>query len=46
MMVMVVQDKQQGFIGINLFVFATYPLTNSTEDVLATQRANDFFVGL
>ncbi|XP_057994909.1 beta-glucosidase 11 isoform X2 [Hevea brasiliensis] len=40
------QSKQLGFVGINLYAFATYPLTNSTEDVLATQRANDYFVGL
>ncbi|XP_065861342.1 beta-glucosidase 11-like isoform X2 [Euphorbia lathyris] len=40
------QAKQLGFIGINLFLFGTSPLTNSTEDVLATRRANDFWVGL
>ncbi|WCJ21336.1 beta glucosidase 11 [Euphorbia peplus] len=40
------QAKQLGFIGINLFVFGMSPLTNSTEDVLATRRANDFWVGL
>ncbi|XP_015577222.2 beta-glucosidase 11 isoform X1 [Ricinus communis] len=40
------QDKQLGFIGINLFVYGFVPLTNSIEDVLATQRASDFYVGL
>ncbi|KAI3983587.1 hypothetical protein MKX01_000599 [Papaver californicum] len=39
------QAKQHGFIGINLFVFGFRPLTNSTEDIAATQRANDFYVG-
>ncbi|XP_025013842.2 beta-glucosidase 11 isoform X2 [Ricinus communis] len=43
---MVLQGKKFGFIGINLFVYGVVPLTNSREDVLATQRANDFFVGL
>ncbi|XP_002523071.2 beta-glucosidase 11 [Ricinus communis] len=40
------QRKQFGSIGINVFGFGFFPLTNSTEDVLATQRANDFFAGL
>ncbi|KAG8663525.1 hypothetical protein MANES_01G218250v8 [Manihot esculenta] len=40
------QGKQLGLIGIHLFVFGAFPLTNSTQDVLATQRANEFFVGL
>ncbi|XP_055962124.1 hydroxyisourate hydrolase-like isoform X3 [Mercurialis annua] len=40
------QEKQAGFIGINLLVFGYVPLTNSTEDVVATQRAKDFFTGL
>ncbi|KAJ9171825.1 hypothetical protein P3X46_015137 [Hevea brasiliensis] len=39
------QGKQLGFNGINLFVYGTFPLTNSTEDVLATQRATEFLVG-
>ncbi|KAI3983380.1 hypothetical protein MKX01_013447 [Papaver californicum] len=39
------QAKQHGLIGINLFVFGFRPLTNSTEDIAATQRANDFYVG-
>ncbi|KAF2315008.1 hypothetical protein GH714_037524 [Hevea brasiliensis] len=38
------QGKQLGFNGINLFVYGTFPLTNSTEDVLATQRATEFLV--
>ncbi|XWS73703.1 hypothetical protein CRYUN_Cryun02cG0151300 [Craigia yunnanensis] len=39
------QDKQQGFIGINLFNNWFVPLTNTTEDTTAVQRANDFYVG-
>ncbi|XVF04936.1 hypothetical protein REPUB_Repub05bG0127600 [Reevesia pubescens] len=39
------QDKQQGFIGINLFNNRFVPLTNTTEDTTAVQRANDFYVG-
>ncbi|XP_002523072.2 beta-glucosidase 11 isoform X1 [Ricinus communis] len=40
------QGMQFGFIGINLLLFHFVPLTNSTEDVLASQRANEFYVGL
>ncbi|KAI3749235.1 hypothetical protein L2E82_19842 [Cichorium intybus] len=36
---------QQGFVGINLLAFCFEPLTNKTEDVIATQRANDFYMG-
>ncbi|KAK9281307.1 hypothetical protein L1049_004205 [Liquidambar formosana] len=39
------QDKQHGFIGLNLYAFGMVPLTNTTEDVIATQRAKDFFIG-
>ncbi|KAK9281422.1 hypothetical protein L1049_004324 [Liquidambar formosana] len=39
------QDKQHGFIGLNVFAYWFIPLTNTTEDAIATQRANDFFVG-
>ncbi|XP_065861340.1 beta-glucosidase 11-like isoform X2 [Euphorbia lathyris] len=40
------QGKQGGLIGINVLALGTAPLTNSVEDVLATQRANDYWVGL
>ncbi|XP_012082755.1 beta-glucosidase 11 [Jatropha curcas] len=40
------QDKQHGFIGINVFIYWLIPLTNSTKDVIATQRAQDFMLGL
>ncbi|KAL7259667.1 hypothetical protein ACSBR1_005536 [Camellia fascicularis] len=39
------QGRQQGFIGINVFVYWYIPSTNATEDVIATQRANDFYIG-
>uniref|UniRef100_A0A7N2LT82 Uncharacterized protein n=1 Tax=Quercus lobata TaxID=97700 RepID=A0A7N2LT82_QUELO len=39
------QDKQHGVIGLNVFSYWFIPLTNSTEDKIATQRANDFFLG-
>ncbi|KAJ9187779.1 hypothetical protein P3X46_003199 [Hevea brasiliensis] len=42
----VMQDKQLGFIGLNFFVSWPIPLTNSTEDTIATRRALDFLIGL
>ncbi|KAL9259571.1 Beta-glucosidase 11-like protein [Drosera capensis] len=39
------QAKQHGFIGINLFAFNTDPATNSTEDLIASQRFCHFFTG-
>lgn len=39
------QAVQHGFIGLNVLAFWFSPLTNTTEDLLATQRANDFYVG-
>lgn len=39
------QGKQKGLIGINIFAYWLVPYTNATEDVIATQRANDFFIG-
>ncbi|RZC75621.1 hypothetical protein C5167_051104 [Papaver somniferum] len=39
------QAKQHGLIGINLFAYGLSPQTNSVEDVTATQRANDFYMG-
>ncbi|XP_065861346.1 beta-glucosidase 11-like isoform X2 [Euphorbia lathyris] len=40
------QGKQHGFIGFNVFMYGVLPLTNSSEDLLAVQRTNDFMVGL
>jgi len=39
------QGRQKGFIGINIFAYWFVPYTNTTEDALATQRANDFYMG-
>ncbi|KAB8396280.1 hypothetical protein FH972_024822 [Carpinus fangiana] len=39
------QDKQHGFIGINLFAYWLVPLTNTTEDASAFRRAMDFLIG-
>ncbi|KAL6339882.1 hypothetical protein AAG906_034971 [Vitis piasezkii] len=39
------QETQQGFIGINVFAYWFVPMTNETEDIIATQRAHDFFLG-
>ncbi|KAI7992325.1 putative beta-glucosidase 23 [Camellia lanceoleosa] len=39
------QGRQQGFIGINVFAYWYIPSTDATEDVIATQRANDFYIG-
>ncbi|CAK7348301.1 unnamed protein product [Dovyalis caffra] len=37
--------KQLGVIGISLFIYWLIPLTNSTTDAVATQRAQDFLTG-
>ncbi|CAL5210699.1 unnamed protein product [Lathyrus oleraceus] len=37
--------KQRGFIGFNLLVFGFVPLTNTSEDIIAAQRARDFYIG-
>jgi beta-glucosidase len=39
------QDKQHGFIGINLFAYWLVPITNTTEDASAFRRAMDFLIG-
>ncbi|BFG35073.1 hypothetical protein CerSpe_213470 [Prunus speciosa] len=39
------QDKQRGFIGINLFAFWFFPQTKTIEDELAAQRGLDFYIG-
>ncbi|GAV79978.1 Glyco_hydro_1 domain-containing protein [Cephalotus follicularis] len=38
-------EKQQGFIGLNIYTFGVIPLTNKTEDKVAAQRVRDFFIG-
>ncbi|KAG9443795.1 hypothetical protein H6P81_015135 [Aristolochia fimbriata] len=39
------QAKQQGFVGLNIFVYWFVPSTQSPEDVSAAQRAQDFITG-
>ncbi|URD81685.1 Phytochrome A-associated F-box [Musa troglodytarum] len=39
------QAKQNGWIGINVYTFQYYPLTNSSADIEATQRILEFYVG-
>ena len=39
------QDQQNGFIGINIFSYWFIPSTNSSEDKIATERANEFYIG-
>ncbi|OWM69098.1 hypothetical protein CDL15_Pgr025285 [Punica granatum] len=39
------QERQKGYIGFNIFAYHFSPFTNSTEDIIATQRAYDFYFG-
>ncbi|KAJ4968503.1 hypothetical protein NE237_015204 [Protea cynaroides] len=39
------QVKQKGWIGLNVYTFWCDPVTNTTADVKASQRAMDFLVG-
>ncbi|GLU16854.1 hypothetical protein SLE2022_332630 [Rubroshorea leprosula] len=39
------QEKQHGSIGVSLYAYGVRPLTNSTEDEIATKRVNDFLLG-
>ncbi|XP_074268553.1 cyanidin 3-O-glucoside 5-O-glucosyltransferase (acyl-glucose)-like isoform X1 [Silene latifolia] len=39
------QGRQHGFIGFNLYAFDFIPFSNTTEDVTATGRSKDFFIG-
>ncbi|MCL7024251.1 hypothetical protein MKW94_001030 [Papaver nudicaule] len=39
------QGKQKGMIGLSTYVFWGTPSTNSTLDIIATQRAKDFTIG-
>ncbi|KAM3356160.1 beta-glucosidase 11 [Capsicum galapagoense] len=36
---------QHGSVGLNLFAFWSLPYTNKTVDVLAAERASDFYLG-
>ncbi|XP_027928105.1 beta-glucosidase 11-like isoform X1 [Vigna unguiculata] len=39
------QGMQHGFIGFSLLLQGFLPQTNSTEDIMAVQRVQDFFIG-
>ncbi|CAL9208202.1 unnamed protein product [Musa hybrid cultivar] len=39
------QAEQNGWIGINVYTFWYYPLTNSSADIKATKRMLEFYVG-
>ncbi|XP_054825083.1 beta-glucosidase 11-like isoform X2 [Prosopis cineraria] len=39
------QEKQHGFVGINIFSYHFLPLTNTIEDIAASRRAQDFYIG-
>ncbi|OMO63823.1 Glycoside hydrolase, family 1 [Corchorus capsularis] len=42
---MKMQEKQNGSIGISIYTFGALPNTNSTQDEMAAQRMNDFYIG-
>lgn len=42
---MIMQSKQQGSVGLSFDVMWFEPKTNSTEDIEAAQRAQDFQLG-
>nr|KYP74195.1 Hydroxyisourate hydrolase [Cajanus cajan] len=39
------KDKQHGFVGISVFTYGIFPLTNTEKDRLASQRVWDFLIG-
>ncbi|KAE9622257.1 putative beta-glucosidase [Lupinus albus] len=39
------QNLQHGFIGLNLLTFGLAPQTNTSEDIRATRRVQDFLIG-
>ncbi|KAK3163550.1 hypothetical protein QOZ80_1AG0005140 [Eleusine coracana subsp. coracana] len=39
------QEKQQGLIGMNIFIYGFLPFTNKAEDITATKRAQAFYTG-
>ena len=43
--IFMMQAKQHGFIGISIYALFYVPFTDTKEDILATQRANDFLIG-
>ena len=39
------QATQHGFVGLNIYAPWFSPYSNATEDIIATQRAIDFYIG-
>ncbi|XP_020235694.1 beta-glucosidase 11 [Cajanus cajan] len=39
------KDMQHGFIGFNLITYGLLPLSNTSEDISATKRAQEFYIG-
>ncbi|XP_012849902.1 PREDICTED: LOW QUALITY PROTEIN: beta-glucosidase 11-like, partial [Erythranthe guttata] len=39
------KSTQKGKVGVNIYTFGLLPYTNSTEDVMATERAKEFYIG-
>lgn len=39
------QGTQQGLVGLNVLALRFIPCSNSTKDILATQRAQEVYVG-
>ncbi|CAA7056160.1 unnamed protein product [Microthlaspi erraticum] len=39
------KHKQHGSVGISVYTYGAFPLTNSAEDKQAESRLNDFFIG-
>ncbi|PON55269.1 Glycoside hydrolase [Parasponia andersonii] len=39
------QARQHGFIGLTVYAYFSVPFTEAKEDIIATQRANDFLFG-
>ncbi|XP_062088586.1 beta-glucosidase 11-like isoform X5 [Humulus lupulus] len=39
------QTKQHGFVGLTIYTYFSVPYTDTKEDIIATQRANDFLFG-
>lgn len=39
------QSSQRGFVGFNIYGMWFVPYSNATSDVIAAQRANEFYTG-
>ncbi|MED6222780.1 glycosyl hydrolase 1 [Stylosanthes scabra] len=39
------KEKQNGFVGISVYSFGIFPNTTTEKDILASQRARDFYIG-